>query len=114
MGEKSSPQSIRESLEANNLSRTETSLRTTHLAMTSDISTAATCGWKYRLPKIFGVPTSGSFGGLVGWAVHDVLSRSGGAVHETWNRATNGSRLMQLRLAIEPAKQEVFSAWREK
>src|SRR5437870_13058134 len=87
---------------------------TTHIAMSSDISTAATCGWKYRLPKIFGVPTSGSFGGLVGWAVHDVLSRSGGAVHETWNRATNGSRLMQLRLAIEPAKQEVFSAWREK
>src|SRR5260370_32885407 len=74
--------------------------------MSSDISTAATCGWKYRLPKIFGVPTSGSFGGLVGWAVHDVLSKSGGAIHETWKTTTNGSRLKHLQLAIEPAKQD--------
>ncbi len=87
---------------------------TTHIAMSSDISTAATCGWKYRLPKIFGVPTSGSFGGLVGWAVHDVLSKSGGAIHETWKKTTNGSHLKPLQLAIEPAKEEIFSGWREK
>ena len=96
------------------MSRTEISLSTTHLAMTSDISTAATCGWKYRLPKIFGVPTSGSFGGLVGWAVHDVLSKSGGVIHETWKTATDRLQLGRLREEVEPSKQEVFLGWREK
>ena len=87
---------------------------TTHLAMTSDIALAATCGWKYRLLRIFGVPYKGSFGGLVGIVVHDILARSGGAIHETWQRAPSGSYLTWLSEKTALIKAEVFSEWTEK
>ena len=82
--------------------------------MTSDIALAATCGWKYRLLRIFGVPYKGSFGGLVGIVVHDILARSGGAIHETWQRAPSGSYLTWLSEKTALIKAEVFSEWTEK
>src|SRR5437667_3422467 len=96
------------------MSRTVAVPQTTHLAMSSDIATAGTCGWKYRLSKIFGIPPRGSFSGLVGFAVHDILTRSGGVIYKVWQTRSPKEYTARLREGILPLKQQVFEEWKDR
>src|SRR5438552_13356629 len=84
----------------------------THLAMSSWISVAGQCGWKFRLNMVFGVPGTGTMGSAAGHFVHNVLARAGDEIESSWRAGGTQSQIASnLSRRIAPLRNELLQEW---
>jgi hypothetical protein len=84
-----------------------------HLALSSDIGHAVTCGLKFKLPRIMGAIPEGNESFIPGFIAHNVLERATETLGRLWRRSPtpNGQEIME---AWSPYMQQVFADVREK
>jgi hypothetical protein len=84
-----------------------------HLALSSDIGHAVTCGLKFKLPRVMGAIPEGSESFISGFIAHNVLESATETLGRLWRTSPtpNSQEIME---AWSPYTQQVFADVREK
>ena len=84
-----------------------------HLALSTDIAHAVTCGLKFKLPRIMGAIPEGNESFIPGFIAHNVLESATETLGRLWRTSPtpNSQEIME---AWSPYMQQVFADVREK
>jgi hypothetical protein len=84
-----------------------------HLALSSDIGHAVTCGLKFKLPRVMGAIPEGNESFIPGFIAHNVLESATETLARLWRTSPtpNSQEIME---AWSPYMQPVFADVREK
>ena len=84
-----------------------------HLALSSDIGHAVTCGLKFKLPRIMGAIPEGNGSFIPGFIAHNVLESATETLGQLW-RSSSMPNTQEIMDAWTPYMQQVFADVREK
>lgn len=84
-----------------------------HLALSSDIGRAVTCGLKFKLPRVMGAIAEGNESFIPGFIAHNVLEGATETLSRLWQSSPTPNT-QEIMVAWDPYIQQVFADVREK